>query len=71
MGLANTHVCDEFNEVLPERQAALQEPDGNDVVRQGDGVMIVLERIRIGEGYGEDRHVLVSYEVGEHHRQLR
>lgn len=61
---------DEFDEVLSEREAAFEEPGGDDVMSQGYRVMVVLERVRVRERYRKHRHVLVLDEIGEQVRQL-
>lgn len=42
-----THMLDKLDEIPPEWQAALEEPGGDDVVRQRHNVMIVFEGVGV------------------------
>ena len=43
---------------MSKSQAALEEPHDNDVMGQGHGVFVEPERVGVGEGDGEHRHVV-------------
>ena len=48
----------------------LEEPHGNHVVGQRHNVVVELERVGVGDGDGEDGHVLVRHKTGINFRQM-
>ena len=53
----------ELNKVFSAGESALEEPHDDDVVGQGDGVVVELEGVGVGERDGKHRHVLVVVEA--------
>ena len=56
--LCYVSLMNEFDKVLPVDQPALEEPH-NDIVGQGDGVVVELEGVGVGKGDGEYREKLL------------
>ena len=54
------------NLFLATREATLEEPHDDDVVGEGDGVLVELEGVGVGQADGDHRHVLVVVEARKH-----
>jgi hypothetical protein len=61
---------DEPDALLPEWQPALEEPHDDDVVGEGDCVVVELEGVGVGQRHREHGQVLVEVERAEYLWQL-